>query len=812
MNEQIQPERSRGRAVLAVIGKVIGTIFLIGMLAAALFLCIFAVYVQNYLEPQLDFSVESFSLNQTSIIYYTDPDTGEYEVLQELYGTENRSWATIDEMPSYLYFAAVAIEDKRFFDHDGVDWLRTIRASVNLFLGSSSTYGASTITQQLIKNLTQDDEVTIRRKLTEIFRALEFEKNYTKYEILEWYLNTIYLGEQCYGVRSASQVYFGKDVSELSLAECASLIGITNNPSIYDPYINPDKNKERQELILAEMLDQGYIDQDAYEAAIAEELVFQRGTTITDNDNEENKSSTYYSYFVDQVIRDVVSDLAELTGYDSDIVSQMVMSGGYSIYATIDVDVQEAVDEIYTDLTKVPATESTYQQLQSAIVIIDNESGDIVALAGGVGEKDASLTFSRATQSLLSPGSAIKPLTVYAPALDLGYITPATVYDDTPYTFEGTPWPKNYDSTYHGLLSMSEAVAQSTNTIAVKLVAQMTPEYCFQYGVENMGLTTLTEERIVGDTVYSDVNYSPLALGSLTNGVTVKAVTAAYAAFANNGVYREARTYTMVLDSSGNVILDNTQDSHTATSEMTAYYMTEMLEYAVENGTGADAALENMPVAGKTGTTTSDYDRWFAGYTPYYTAVVWCGYDEPEEIVMVDEDLNPAIEMWRQVMELVHEDLEYKDFYQPSSVVTVSYCADSGLLATEWCEADVRGSRVVTGKLSLYDVPTTYCDVHVEAEICAESGQLASDNCEEESGEELISVGLLSVTRSFPVEGIVVLDQQYVVSSDALTTGRYPAVSSVANPVNELCVIHGSLQDDTDADDTETDDTGQTLD
>jgi penicillin-binding protein 1A len=789
-----------------ILGKIVGTTFLVGVLAAALFLCIFAIYVRNYLMPQLDFSVESFSLNQTSVIYYEDPETGEYEVLQELYGTENRSWASLDEIPRDLYFAAVAIEDKRFFDHNGVDWLRTLRASVNMFLGGDSTYGASTITQQLIKNLTSDNEVTVRRKLTEIFRALEFEKNYSKQEILEWYLNTIYMGEQCYGVRSAAQVYFGKDVSELSLAECASLIGITNNPSIYDPYINPDKNKERQVDILYVMLEQGYIDRDAYEAAKDEELVFQRGTTITDNDNEENKSSTYYSYFVDQVIRDVVSDLSEKTGYDSDVVSQMVMSGGYSIYATIDVDVQEAVDEVYTDLTNLPATESTYQQLQSAIVIIDNTSGDIVALAGGVGEKTASLTFSRATQSLLSPGSTIKPLTVYAPALDLGYITPATVYDDTPYTFEGTPWPKNYDRTYHGLLSISEAVALSTNTIPVKLVAQMSPEYCYQYGVDNMGLTTLTAERVVGDTVYSDVNYAPLALGSLTNGVTVKAVTAAYAAFANNGTYREARTYTKVLDSSGNVILDNTQDSHTATKEMTAYYMTEMLENAVETGTGAAAQLDNMPVAGKTGTTTSDYDRWFAGYTPYYTAAVWCGYDEQEEIVMVDEDVNPAIEMWRQVMEKVHEDLPYKDFYQPSSVVTVTYCADSGLLATEWCEKDVRGSRVVTGKLSLYDVPTTYCDVHVEAELCPETEQLASDSCAKQTAEALISVGMLNVTRSFPVEGVVVLDQQYVAVSDPLTTGRYGAETGVDDPVNEECTVHGdgtARSDTTDDEDAE---------
>jgi len=451
----------------------------------------------------------------------------------------------------------------------------------------------------------------VRRKLVEIYRALEFEKTHTKPQIMELYLNIIPLGENCRGVQSASRVYFGKDVKDLTLAECASLIGITNNPSRYDPYISAENNKERQEIILSEMLKQGYINQAQYDEAVAQELVF------TNASREKKKSDDNYSWFVDQVINDVVNDLCDKTGYEYDIVYTMVKTGGYQIYSTVNPDVQAAVDQVYEDLSSLPATASS-QQLQSGIVIVDNTTGDIVALAGGVGKKQGSLVWNCATRSLLSPGSIIKPVAVYAPAIELGLITPATVMDDTPYSFTDTAtWPKNLDSTYRGLVSVEEAVEQSINTVPVKLVAQMTPEYSYSFAKDKMGLSTLVSSyKTTNGEELSDVNLWALALGSLTRGVTVRAMTAAYAAFANEGVWREARTYTIVKDSNGQVILDNTQESHVAMKDMTAWYITDMLKSTVEKGTGTAAQLENMTVAGKTGTTSRDFDRWFAGYTP----------------------------------------------------------------------------------------------------------------------------------------------------------------------------------------------------
>ena len=483
------------RRVLCTIGKVVGTVLLTAFLAFLIFACLFAVYVKNDLSQQAEWAADSFSLDQTSVIYYEDPTTGKYEVLQTLYGGSNSTWVEYDDIPKNLIHACIAIEDKRFEKHQGVDWVTTLRACFKMFLGKSEA-GGSTITQQLIKNLTGEKEVTVRRKLVEIYRALEFEKTHTKKDIMEWYLNIIPLGENCKGVQSASRVYFGKDVKDLSLAECASLIGITNNPSRYDPYIsaeNTSKNKERQEVILDQMLKQGYINQEQYDEAVAEELVF------TNNSRENaDTSDDYYSWFEDQVIRDVVSDLCDKTGYEYDIVYKMVMTGGYQIYSTINPDVQAAVDKVYEDLKSLPATASS-QQLQSGIVIVDNTTGDVVALAGGVGKKQGSLVWNCATQSLLSPGSTIKPVAVYAPAIELGLITPATVLDDTPYSFTDTAtWPKNLDSTYRGLVSVKEAVAESLNTIPVKLVAQMTPEYSYSFAKDKMGLSTLVSSYTLG--------------------------------------------------------------------------------------------------------------------------------------------------------------------------------------------------------------------------------------------------------------------------------------------------------------------------
>ena len=772
------------RHIFAVIGKIVGTILLTAFLTALIFACLFAVYVKNDLSEQAQWASDSFSMEQTSVIYYEDPDTGKYEVLQAIYGGSNSTFVEYDDIPKNLINACIAIEDKRFEKHQGVDWVTTMRACFKMFLGKSEA-GGSTITQQFIKNATGEREVTVRRKLVEIYRALEFEKTHTKPQIMELYLNIIPLGENCRGVQSASRVYFGKDVKNLTLAECASLIGITNNPSRYDPYISAENNKERQEVILSEMLKQGYINQAQYDEAVAQELVF------TNASREKKKSDDNYSWFVDQVINDVVNDLCDKTGYEYDIVYTMVKTGGYQIYSTVNPDVQAAVDQVYEDLSSLPATASS-QQLQSGIVIVDNTTGDIVALAGGVGKKQGSLVWNCATRSLLSPGSIIKPVAVYAPAIELGLITPATVMDDTPYSFTDTAtWPKNLDSTYRGLVSVEEAVEQSINTVPVKLVAQMTPEYSYSFAKDKMGLSTLVSSyKTTNGEELSDVNLWALALGSLTRGVTVRAMTAAYAAFANEGVWREARTYTVVKDSNGQVILDNTQESHVAMKDMTAWYITDMLKSTVEKGTGTAAQLENMTVAGKTGTTSRDFDRWFAGYTPYYTGVVWCGYDDPEEVVLTNSETNPAVVLWQKVMSTLHTGLANKEFAKPTNVVECTVCRDSGKLVTDACKEDPRGSRAVKVQLSLYDVPTENCDVHTEVEICDASGHAANEYCALVDGNTTHNVGLLNISRAFPTAGIVVLDQSYVVPNDSLPAGYYAAVAPDVDAINVPCYIH----------------------
>ncbi len=782
-DKNTQPSGSAARRILKGFGKVFGTMVLVLFLTTLIFACLFALYVKNNLSAQVD-SIDGFTLDQTSVIYYEDPKTGQDVVLRKLYGGANRTWVKYEDIPKNLIHACIAIEDKRFEDHQGVDWVTTLKACVKMFLGRGEA-GGSTITQQLVKNITGRDEVTVRRKLVEIFSALELEKKYTKKQIMELYLNVIALGENCEGVESASQVYFGKSVSELDLAECAALIGITNNPSIYDPYINADKNKERQVIILDQMLEQKYITQEQHDTAVAEELVLHNASGEASGDED------YYSYFEDQVINDVVRDLSEKTGYDQTIVRKMLMTGGYKIYSTLNPDVQAAVEEVYQNLDNIPNTASS-QQLQSGIVIIDNKTGDVVAVAGGVGEKQGSLILNRATQSYLSPGSTIKPVSVYAPALELGLITPATVMDDTPYSFtDARHWPKNSDSIYRGLMNINEAVGLSINTIPVKLVAQMTPEYSFEFAKEKMGLSTLVSSYVnaAGDT-FSDVDLAPLAMGGLTRGVTVKAMAQAYATFANEGVYREARTYTKVVDSDGKVVLDNTQQSHVAMKDMTAWYITYMLENTVESGTGTAAQIKNMTVAGKTGTTTSDFDRWFAGYTPYYTGVVWCGYDDPEEVVLTDSSTNPAIVLWQKVMERVHDGLANKEFNKPTNVVECTVCRDSGLLMTDACREDPRGSRAVTVELSLYDVPTQNCDVHKEVEICGASGHVVNEYCKQVEGNTTKTVGLLDVSRAFPVRGITVQDQAYAVPNDSLPAGYYPALSPDVDAINVECYIH----------------------
>jgi penicillin-binding protein 1A len=603
--------------------KIIGTVLLIFATTGIIFACIFAIYVKTSLTTDLDLNLSDFSLDQTSVIYYWDKETESYMELASLHGNKNSSWVKYNEIPLYLEHAAVAIEDKRFYDHHGVDWFRTVGAFGNMFLEMKDTFGGSTLTQQLIKNLTEYDDVTVKRKLLEIFRALEFEKNYTKEDIVEWYLNTSYMGEGCWGVGSAADVYFGKEVSELSLAESAALIGITNNPSMYDPYLDREANKDRQELILSEMLDQGLITKAEYQQAVREPLVFRRGSSSESTVLQSN------SWFTDAVIEDVINSLMEEKNISYSVASRLVFTAGYKIYTTIDPEIQAMVDEIYTNREELPSgyVQSETQELQSAIVIMEPDTGYIVAMAGGMGEKEGSRIYNLATQAVRPPGSTIKPIASYAPAIDLGYILPyTTIYDGPNIKLNGTNWyPSNDDFNFRGLVTVRTALQYSINTVAAQLMDLVTPQVSYEYLTTKLGVTSLVEN----EDGFSDIDFAPLALGQLTNGISVRELTSAYSCFPNKGVYTEGITFTRIEDAEGNTVIENTPEKNVAFSEVTAYYMNDMLQNVVNAGSGYTARLENMPVAGKTGGSDNWRDRWFVGYTPYYVAAVWSGYETP---------------------------------------------------------------------------------------------------------------------------------------------------------------------------------------
>ena len=631
---------------IVTVFKAIGTILLILMVTGMMFACVFAYYVKTCLTPNLDLSLEDFKLNESSTVWYRD-GAGEWRELVNLSGREKRVWVNYEDIPWYMEKALVAIEDKRFYDHKGVDWYRTFGAFIEMFARMQTSYGGSTITQQLIKNLTGEDEVTIQRKLTEIFGALELEKKYDKQEIMEWYLNAVYFGEGCYGVQTAAQTYFGKDVSDLTMAECAAIVGITNLPTYYDPFYNEENNKKRQETILREMYEQGFIDYGQYEQAIHEELHFTR----TPNTSYTQEIMHYYT---EMVIDDVTNDLMKLKGIGRDTARTLLYNGGYQIYCCLNPDIQTAVDNIYEDLNAIPKTTGT-QQLQSSIVVMDPYSGAVVALSGGVGEKDRNFPLNRATGTQRSPGSAFKPIASYGPATELGYITPNTwVRDESYITLSGTGWfPQNDGGDNYGLMTIFEALQYSLNTVAAQIVDKLTPEVCYNYLIQKLGVTSLVPD---------DCAYAPMALGQLTNGITVREMAAAYCSFVNDGVFTYSRTYSLVTDKQGNTVIDNSPSTVQAFSANTAHVMTYMLENAVENGTGTEATLWSMPVAGKTGTSGEYKDRWFVGCTPYYVAAVWTGFDTPARINVSG---NPAARLWKAVMRPVHEGLPYRSFTYP---------------------------------------------------------------------------------------------------------------------------------------------------
>ncbi len=619
-----------------------------------------------------DMNIQTLALNYSSFIYYED-ESGTPQELEQIQGEDNCIWIDSSQIPQIMKDAMVSIEDERFYRHHGVDIKRTLGATGKWILAKmgigSSSYGGSTITQQVIKNITKENQNTPTRKVKEMMRAVALEKQLTKDEILTMYLNIVYFANNCNGVEAASNTYFNKSASELSLAEAASIAGITQFPSEFDPFVHPDKNIEKRNLVLGKMLELGYISNTEYGEATASDLVVS-------NAHRANHGRIT-SYFVDQVINDVINDLVEQKGYSSDFATQQVYNGGMKIYSTIDPDIQKIMEDIFTDTSNFPYTG---KGAQSAMVIMDPYTGKVRGLIGGLGEKTDIRGWNRATHSKRQPGSAIKPLSVYAPAIDTGKITEVTTVTDEEITIGNDKWkPKNSYNDFLGDMTVKEAVARSSNIPAVKVLDMVGVSTSFGYLQNKFHLSTLVE---------GDKNYSSLALGGLTQGVSVEEMAAAYCTFVNSGKYIKPYTYTQVLDSTGQVILANSTNSTQAISAASAFITADLLSGVVNSsvGTGRGASLNSgISTYGKTGTTDDDCDKWFVGFTPYYVGACWYGFDTPASISAAGVSGNPTVTAWKLVMDKIHASLNTKELTKPNNVVSATVCELSGMVATETC-------------------------------------------------------------------------------------------------------------------------------
>lgn len=701
--------KSKGRKpkrTLSNVAKVLlGMLMVVGVVGIVCF-SVIAIYGYSvvYGDPVFDLTEQALSQNQTSFIYGNDGD--DIVEITRLHGEENRIWVDLDEMSEFMPNTIIATEDKRFRKHHGVDWKRTIGVFIQ-----QNDQGGSTITQQLIKNLTDDNKVTYVRKFNEILRALNLERNYNKDEILEAYLNTIYLSNGCYGVKTAAEFYFGKEVSDLNAAECASIAAITKAPTYYDPLINPENNRTRQEWILGEMnsKENGFLNDEQYKEAMDYEMIFTnsenyKGSQLQEQNNKKDNDDIT-NYYVDFVIRSVQEDLQKM-GYTSKKAHDLVYGGGLKIYSAIDFDVQDSLEDVYENYKRMPD-----ETVQGAMCIMNYE-GRVLGIIGGTGKNKGAMLLNRASQSTRPAGSSIKPLSVYAPALEKSKkddnvnIYWSTMIKDAPFmTVEGEPWPHNQGGGYSSNnVTLQNGLARSLNTVAARTLDMISVDYSYEFLTENFHLSTIDGIR--------DVDYGPLALGSLTNGATVLDLTAGYVTFGNGGNYYEPYSYYKVTDSQDNVIIEKKPDEtkQEALSESTAWLMNKLLQTVMTQGTGTSYKLSGIECFGKTGTTNDDKDRWFVGGTPNFVAAVWYGYDTPKE-VHYSLSSNPAGTIWKTVFSEVYEKLEARgddlssEFPEFDGIVQRSYCSSCGRLTSD------------SGNYGWYDADNLpgYCGGHAEA-------------------------------------------------------------------------------------------------
>lgn len=712
--------------------KMTGFLFLVLKIELALLVTVFlsavGVFtgiVVAYIQTTNEVSQDLLNMRCTPAVVY--------DAAGNQYGTVYngaRIWANYDEIPRNLINAFVAVEDERFWEHRGVDFIRVAGVTYKLFIRGYVVGGASTITQQVVKMTTGEDDFTLRRKIQEQWKALQIEKVAGKKQILELYLNLVYLGEGVNGVKAAARTFFDKNLSELTLAECASIAATARRPTTTEPLNNKEYNKSIRDIVLSKMLELKYITKEEYDEAVNQDVAASRGII---------EPPSVMPHFVEETLREVQADLKEKLGMTDKDAWSLIENGGLRIYSTIDPAIQGIVDGAFMDEDGYFPHYSTdiidNERPQGAMIVIDPSTGAIKAMSGGSGEKTANFVKNLATQEKRQPGSTIKPMGVYAPLIELGRITAATVFEDLPLHLPDGYHPHNYSYNYRGLTTVRDAIINSTNVVAVKAWLMLGPDLSHYFLTNSLGLTGIRTDP--NDPV-NDRN-AAMALGGLTDGVTLLEMTSSYIPLANQGIYTKPYMYTRVEQPDGTVILEKQVEARQVISSQTAYIMTAMLKDVVERGTAGPAILNEGEIdsAGKTGTSSGYRDRWFIGYSPYYLAGVWYGF-YPQRFEFPGE--GQALRIYADVMRRIHENLPARSFEKPEGIVVREVCIDSGKLPGPYCEYDPRGSRVREEIFATGTEPTETCDTHALVKICTESGGLAGESCPDWSVRQVVGI------------------------------------------------------------------------
>lgn len=741
-------KRGKPLVVFATILIVVSLIFSVGF-----------IFTFAFVRSRIDFIEDErlFEAAKSSTVtrfYATRPNgVSEYveiEIDAITMGKELKNYYKIDDISEYLKDGFIAVEDKDFYSHSGVNFKRTLLAFVNRVFKKGRTFGASTITQQVVKNISGDNEVTIKRKLAEIFRAMHIESNHSKEEILELYLNIVPLGENIVGVGMGAEHYFNKSPADLLPEEAAVLIGLTNAPSVYNPYKNPEACVQKRNIVLSAMKKDGVISEEQYSKAVNSDLILAPGSKASEH---------RYSWFLETVIEDISNDYASKHGISTKSARLLLLSSGYEVYTTQNVDVQNILDAYFCDSENFAKSNAP----DYSMVITDPASGDLLGIVGSHGEKEGNLLLNHALVPH-TPASTLKPIALYAPLIESGKINWATVFDDVPVEFldRNRPYPANSPNVYSGLITVKDAIKSSKNTVAVRLYDMLGADKIYTSLKNDFKFNTLLRSGYdySGNKV-TDLAVAPLALGQLSRGVSLRSLTEAYTVFASYGVLNKGRSYTKVLDSSGELILENKPEQKRIFSNETAKIMNQLLMNVTDSGTAKSISLKNtVDTAGKTGTSGGNLEKLFIGYTPYLAAGIRSSYNDGKTPIGDSSHL----EIWDEVMTKIHD--HYFDRYGENTkafstegLLYLPYCKDSGELFAENCILDPRGNRMEYGYFTADNKPTAICKTHVIVDYDAETEAVAHPGCPREN---IIKISLLDIPyRSFPCD-VVILDAEYV--------------------------------------------------